>query len=380
MLRRAGYEVDVFLFRCGTHLHDVDPYDQHIHVLSGEKVFWNQQRNIIKKLFSAFIFFVLDPFRGSKALLSQEVLNWTEKQITERNFICFIGIEKLGLVWSGLLGIKYKIPFLYYSLELYPNSYLRFISPVRWLRFLSIRRNESRFHRLASAAIVQDERRGIELDRMNDVKGVPRIYLPVSVIGPPRKEKSNYLKNHLGITRDKVIVLQFGGIDKERRSVELTIASQEFETDVVMVFHGLAEDPTILDKIRKVDIKKKVVISTDLVPSERIDDLVCSADIGLCFYSDRSVNEITSGYSSEKLARYLRAGIPVIASDYHSFKQSVQDTGVGICIRDFSELAVAVQKIKKDYGKYQDRAFETYDKYFRFEIQFEKVVKYIQEL
>ena len=55
-------------------------------------------------------------------------------------------------------------------------------------------------------------------------------------------------------------------------------------------------------------------ISTDFVAEDKIDLLIRSSDIGLCWYSSHDDNNKHTAFSSEKIALFLRNGIPILTN------------------------------------------------------------------
>jgi hypothetical protein len=123
-------------------------------------------------------------FRLLKRDISLKVLRKSSQVIGQNryNYKCFIGIEKKGLIWAGLLNREYKyhIPYLYYSLELYIEDH-----PIRFTDkfFPRLRKLEKRFHREAAATIIQDSMRAKVLFESNHIEKQPVILVPVSLRG-----------------------------------------------------------------------------------------------------------------------------------------------------------------------------------------------------
>jgi len=106
--------------------------------------------------------------------------------------------------------------------------------------------------------------------------------------------------------------------------------------------------------------------------------MISSADIGLCFYPSKYANDLLAGFSSEKLARYLLCGLPVVAFKYPSFVKSVSDTGSRLCLERISDLPQACKKIMSNYQNYKEASFKTYNDYFSFTPQFDEIIRYIR--
>ena len=384
-LGAEGYKVDLFLYNCNFYCDNINGL-MNVYDLSKIHTYWSECKNPIAKYVEAVKYFILQPINFKREnILPTDVFHESINMINRKKYLCFIGVEKLGFVWASILSQIFPTHVLYYSLELYPTSdvfkyRLNKLSSLKAFRFISIRKLEKFYHKYAKATIIQDSDRADALMKMNDVHKMDNIYLPVSLMGPPIRERGNYLRNEFAIPLNKRIILQFGLIGKNRSVEEVARASQSFPGDWVLIFHGPIYDDNIRRSITAIDKKKNIIISSNIIPPDEIDDLVNSADIGLCFYPKEHINDYLTGHSSEKLVRYLRCGIPVVAFDYPTFLDSVARDGCGVCLRDLSSLNEAISEILNDYENYRTKAYEAFENSFEFNRQFEKVVSYIGRL
>ena len=384
-LEAGGYKVELFLYNCNFDCDNIQGLTN-VYNLSNIHTYWSQRKTPIAKFAEAINYFFFLPMKVKQAnLLPPAVFHESINIVNREKYLCFIGVEKLGFVWASIISSMFPTHILYYSLELYPTSDvfkypLNKLSSLKGFRFIRLRQLEKLYHKKAKATIIQDSHRADAIMKMNNVHKMDNIYLPVSLMGPPIREKNNYLRDRFSIPINKRIILQFGIIGKNRSVVEVARESQSFPDDWILIFHGPIYDDNIRRSITAIDKKKKIIISSNIVPPDEIDDLVSSADIGLCFYPKEHINDYLTGYSSEKLVRYLRCGIPVVTFDYPTFLDSVARNGCGICLRDLSSLNVAISEILNDYENYRTKAYEAFENSFEFNRQFEKVVSYIGRL
>ena len=140
------------------------------------------------------------------------------------------------------------------------------------------------------------------------------------------------------------------------------MAAQSFRPDQQLVVHGpFYNNAAAMKQLTDLDTKRRVIFSTEMLPWDQVTAVGASADIGLVFYRSQYVNEFTTGRSSDKLARYLQSGIPVVCSDFPSFRQEVDRYHFGLCCSDFARMPDLVNRICDDYASYQNgarRAFE----------------------
>jgi hypothetical protein len=58
----------------------------------------------------------------------------------------------------------------------------------------------------------------------------------------------------------------------------------------------------------------------------------------------------------------------------------IRDEGCGILVDDLSEIPRAASKILADYANYSSRAYRAFEKYCRFEANFQKALAALNEL
>ena len=129
-----------------------------------------------------------------------------------------VGVEKGGLAWAGKLEIRGNIPIVYHNLELYLKDDPTVRNTALGRR---LERAEEVFHKRCQLTIVQDEARGAALFNDNGVTSAPVVYLPVSRLGPPLHEQSDWLCAKLNLSADLKILLVHGLISESRLSVRL---------------------------------------------------------------------------------------------------------------------------------------------------------------
>jgi glycosyltransferase involved in cell wall biosynthesis len=290
---------------------------------------------------------------------------------------CCIGVECEGLIWAHAVAASQGLPCVYYSLELYTSD-----SPLfSGRRFRRLKRLERRAHAACAATIIQDPDRARVL--FADTGAPPHTvhFVPVSVTGAPRRQKTTDLHDRLGLPLRTRIVLFTGELHQLRDPIALVRAVQRLPEDWVLVLHGEAYgDAALVDRIRRHDTGGRVRLSTTLVPPDRLGDLIASADIGLVLYSDRTINEALTGRASEKAARFAQAGLPMIALECSSFPEVFRTYGCGRAIARVDDLPEAVTGIAVAYDTYRHGAFRAYDGTYEFSRHFGPVAGWIDAL
>src|SRR5262249_40244106 len=185
-------------------------------------------------------------------------------------------------------------------------------------------------------------------------------------------------RRKLGIKKEQIVILSYGLIVEGRLCLKIATLAQDFPDDWVLVFHGFG-DASIIKKIYDIDAKKKVRCSLDLVDLSSEPDVMGSANISLVLYQKEVQNDRLTGFSSEKLALSMQCGVPIIAFNYPSYEHVLEE-GCGVLVDDLSEIPRAGSKILADYANYSSRAYRAFEKYYRFEANFQKVLVALEDL
>jgi glycosyltransferase involved in cell wall biosynthesis len=98
------------------------------------------------------------------------------------------------------------------------------------------------------------------------------------------------------------------------------------------------------------------------VSHAELGKLIASADVGLALYRHSDDNMYFLGLSSGKLAEYLRAGVPVVVSDFPGMRELVQRTRCGLVVTSMDALRAAIAAILDDQEGYSERSRMCFDR------------------
>jgi len=368
-LAEAGYKVDLFTTYDSTwrnlinirELNDknIETHIQGDYPLRAIRVAYkvnNIFRNIISK---------------DKHLIDTISLNNSTKIIKENlsEYLCFIAIEKQGLIWAGKISEETDIPFIYYSLELYVEDH-----PLHHT-FEKFRKDEIFYHQKAKATIIQDKRRAEALFKYNKISNSYSILFPISVKGSTIREKRNYFQDKFGIPYDAKIALYFGLISKRRYSTSLKEIAGRIGKNY-LVFHGYGEK----DYINTLKKSQNVIISTDLVDEKNKLDVISSAHVGISLYDNTFSNDRLTAFSSEKVALYMQVGLPIISFRNESYEELFSNFKCGEMIESLDEFPTAFNKILQNYELYREECFKAFNQYYCFDENFKSVLEYLGHL
>lgn len=372
MLARAGFEVDLFLHNVPQYfnIQSSPEYQEnfriHFHVFGNpaqdlDCSFPQQsRRSFVEKIIS----FITRSFRRIETslglpppLIKDSVLKQSADIIKSHDFMLLIGIEKKGLVWAGSMSDRFKIPYVYYSLELYTKDHPdSMVTPLD----RQIKASEEFYHQKTTATIVQDVERGRVLFKDNGLaEGGTTFYVPVSLLGSARRNTTSFFQDKYKLPPSQKIILQFGLFYNRRFSLELIETARLFPHTYSLILHGYSLSQSYQRQLEE-RCHDRVILSQDFVPSEFIQDVIASADIGLVLYTSETKNDLMTAFSSEKLALYLLHGKPIIAFDYPGYRKLVEECNCGVLIHSLSELPQALEIILTDWERYSNNAVKCF--------------------
>jgi len=289
--------------------------------------------------------------------------------LSQKKYAYFIGVEPLGMMAASALGARFNTPFIYYNMEL--HSCPDIISVSEW----AIKNIERSVHSKALFTITQDEKRARIMARENEVAIDTFVTIPVCADGEPFRENPNFLRQRLGISSDKTIVLYAGFLADWALCRELAEAAQSWPDNYVLVLHSHGyHDAEYVQKLRRYE-GDKVRFSDIPVDYEDLSALLASADIGIALYRDLGTNFTLIGSASGKLAHYLKSGLPVVVNDYPDISGKVEMYNCGVWVKAVGDVGDALVYISRDYAKMRAGAFHCYEREFRFSRHFQKVLK-----
>jgi glycosyltransferase involved in cell wall biosynthesis len=369
-LAHYGYKVDFFLDKPSTDLNlinlaTVNHPNLSLKLLPG----WQQRRGLFQRWSRRVgnALGAIDPIipRGDYRTVFEHLA------ASRDDYVALVGIEKIGFVFSGLIGQRLGLRYVYYSLELY------FHEP----DYRSILQLEKQCHRNAAATIVQDSLRATALLQNNGALDQPVVYLPVSVgpAEPPRETK--YWHKRFDLTQDARIVLYFGMLSADRRLPQLISAWRQCPSEYILILHGYGYgyEHELAKYCRELNVRN-VFISTELVPEAELPNLISSADLGYCVYDNDNINDRLTAFSSQKVALFMRAGVPIITAHNESYCRLFDSSPCGVAVPNLESLPDAIHLIMAKHEYYGNGALAAYAKHFSFETNFHNIVSHLNAM
>jgi glycosyltransferase involved in cell wall biosynthesis len=214
----------------------------------------------------------------------------------------------------------------------------------------------------ATGIIIQDQLRLQALLEGTPYPNLRVFYLPVSIPGKIITTRSNYFHNKFQLRPDQKIVLYFGAVYDERKIDQLVEAFTKMaDDDLVLLLHGgnahFAYD----------SLPANIKISNEHIPYHNLHMLISGATIGIALYDNGWPNTRFTAFSSEKIARYLQAGVPFIAFANESYFNLKNEFDCCELIDQVEEIVIAIGKLQDNYEYYRQNCFRAYEKYYNIE-------------
>ena len=279
-----------------------------------------------------------------------------------------IGVEALGLILAERATRSSRRELAYYSLEIESHT----LKP--YLLGELQHRLEMKSLQKCQFTLIQDEMRWSILQASSKAFHVKPQFIPVSLRGKSSPIKTDYLFEELNIHKGKKILLSLGYVSCSRYFSELINASSDLPDDWVLVFHGpaLDEEKEMISKALSSLEKRNVFWSSKLCDPSEIGAVVASATAGLALYSNHDANHALTAKSSEKIAYYAKACIPIISFDYPSYIRLFEECEWGVAIGSVKQLASAIRALDVDYERYASNAGEAFRLVYHFDRHFDR--------
>jgi glycosyltransferase involved in cell wall biosynthesis len=267
-----------------------------------------------------------------------------------------VGIDALGNVVASVVSRSAGVPHVAFILE-YPSPRASRRSVRDRLEAVALRGGH--------LVVTHDKYHREFLVREVDLVEA-RIHLLPNGSGPRGyRTPGRYFVDVLGLAPDDKIILHSGGFGPWFCCHELAAAAAQWERSRKLVFHTSHHVDTTpyAVEFRSRGLDKHAVLHSSPVPDSQLDELVGSASIGLATYSLDLLGFRAEylGLAAGKIGRYLKNGIPVIATNVASIREYVDGYRCGLCVDRFDQLDNAISTILADYGTYRANAFRCYE-------------------
>lgn len=286
----------------------------------------------------------------------------------QTSYDILIGVEKAGLELASDHGHRAGIPVIYYSLELYVDGH------PEQERFAWQRASEFACHGRAIGTIIQDCFRWEILRQANHITSDSVFHLPVGIAAASRLAEARHARAAPSSANCRL--LSFGVQGHNRYSPQLIAQAHRLPSGMQLQLHGPAHgrDRQLL---AQTTLPANVSLHTELLPEADLPALFAAADIGLALYRSDVANDRLTAYSSQKVALYLQAGLPVIAFRSEAFADLFSRFPCGEMIDTLDDLGAAAQHITDQYGSYAQAASSAFDAIYKLDSYWPQLASFL---
>lgn len=181
---------------------------------------------------------------------------------------------------------------------------------------------------------------------------------PVSVqvlmnLPPAKKEKREIPVGQLpeGF-KNKTLILYQGAVNRGRGLAEIIAAMEFLPQHALLIIGGGDLLPELQDRVANLSYKDQIYF-TGRLPMEDLEWYTAQAAIGLSLEQDLGLNYRLA--LPNKIFDYMKAGLPVLASDHPVMGEMVRSVNFGLLINRFEPeyLAARVLEMTSDSDRYQ---------------------------
>lgn len=256
----------------------------------------------------------------------------TRYNLEDYDFI--LGIDRLGCFLAYTTNLYYGTRYGYISYEIFfENETSKMFKKIEKISCKNI-----------EFAIVQDEIRGLNLQKENNIDGSKLIYIPVAGSISYEYKKSYFVYDLLGIDYNKKMLIYTGSIAEWSCFTKL-LEYNFLPEDWVLVVHDRYGNS--LEKMKKMSniIHKNIFFLDIEIESNRdMYKILHSADLGLAMYcpdyktiyTGKNISDI--GLSSGKISTYLQNGLPILTSYNQILAPYMKNNQIGYMFNDIIEI------------------------------------------
>lgn len=296
------------------------------------------------------------------------------------HYACMFGIDEAGT----LLMLDYSR--FVDSINLFYSFHIREKLPGKMWQ--TKRYSGPQLARSCDYILVQDKCRADLFNLHYDIERKKIKCCPNAPLGEPRRRKTSFFYDRLGIPADKKIAL-FAGSYNDGLGLDIIVSSiANWPEDWVFVLHTRYDLKKYGERAFGVRMlshalpEGRFYLSKEVIPESEMQNATDSADVVFACYTyvegdvNSQLNNQFIGHSSGKMAMALRSGIPIIANTYTNIPEIVRRHGCGEVIESSADIPAALSKIEAHYEEYSHGAINA----FREEYDFKKAYDALRPL
>lgn len=325
----------------------------------------------ISKLFRGISYLIPNRFPFIKWYLGKMDLiifsYWLRSWFKSHDYDIIVPVECLSLIAVNMARTG-REDLIYYNMELLDwseeNPLYRNKLTLKNLEFDAIKS--------ATHVMITSPERARIFSEINNFPKNQISVLPILPLHQSSIKKTRFFREKFSIADDCMVVIYSGNFMPWAMCLEIIKSMDTWPRDTVLVMHTWNKNTLsseYFQEMKKAAENHRVFFSSDFLCHDDLAPALSSADVGLLFYESLDANFTEILFSSNKMAEYIAAGIPVICSPFPSLQSFVEEHGIGKSA-DFPEIGDVLLLIQSEKEKYRQNVDLCRRNYFEFEPYF----------
>jgi hypothetical protein len=303
-------------------------------------------------------------------------------QFRSRRHDLVLAVNPSGVVAAYQHWKRTGTPYAYLSFEMIFRDELKTPQLRAW------KDAEARASRHAGLIIIQDRWRAQLMAKENGVPPESMVLLPVAPRGGGKLERTDYLRQRLGLSAGQKIVLQPGSFQSFTQAAEILESLPDWPDDLVFVLnchYKPGDDDNYINALQKTT-RGKVKILNHRLPTNEYEQMLRSADVGLALYKATysspyfGKNIACLGYSSGKIAYFAKYGIPIICGGSSTISECLARYRFGEYADSPRPVPALARKLCSDSERYGAEGRRFFREQLDFDLYWPEVVRRITSL
>jgi hypothetical protein len=153
---------------------------------------------------------------------------------------------------------------------------------------------------------------------------------------------------------------------------QLRNVSKRLADDEALIVHG-GRGVVSVEEV----VSRNFILVRRPVAFEAIDELISSVHIGLALYPGEDPNSRYTAYSSEKIARYTKSGVPFIAFANEDYEYLRDMTGCCVLVSSYEQVPDAIKEIRQNYQRFRNNAFRAFQNIYDIDVASKDLVQFL---
>jgi glycosyltransferase involved in cell wall biosynthesis len=294
---------------------------------------------------------------------------WLGKRLRERKYDILVPVECFSLIAVDRIAPA-DVDVIYYNLELLDWG----TGNPMYIAQEVLKEKEHRALRGVAHVMITSPQRAKLFASINRYPEERISALPVAPLKRRHAERSRYFRDKFDIADDRLVLIYAGNFAPWAQCLEIIASMDNWPPNAVLVMHTWRDARLSRGYFRRMSraaAGRPVYFSDQNLPYAALAPALSSADIGLLFYEAIDANFTEILFSSNKMAEYMSAGLPVICSPLPSLETFVREENIGVAT-GFDGIGPAAARIAAAMDSYRASVANCRERHFEFEPHFSR--------